>query len=240
VKNMRIMRSLIVPAILALFSGVVLDTGLRANPDTVMHVQVKEGLRMRALPDVKSEKICVIPEGATVNVLEVAGAEQEISGARGKWHRVLWNGKSGWVFGGFLAEGPGADRAVGNDDISEDEIIGTSCYWVLTPDEGMDGMDFKINADKTFEAECLQGGGGKATLKGACRVVKEKNRLHIFVSGTNNGFYVSDKEERWSKKFAGGEIWIWKKGGVFFGTSKNLPNCLDFTNREITVKPQGK
>jgi hypothetical protein len=153
---------------------------------------------------------------------------------------VVWNGKTGWVFGGFLADGPGADRAGSDDVITEEEISGTSCSWVLAPDEQMDSMEFKIYGDMNFEAECILGGSGKTKLTGTWRVIKEKNRIRIIVSGMDDGFYAAETEGHWSKKFANGEITIWKKGGKFYGTSKNMGSCMNFTDKEISVRPLGK
>ena len=63
----------------------------------------KGGLRMRETPDQKGEVMVVIPEGDKVELLETTGDEMTISGATGKWSKVKWKEKSGWVFGGFLA-----------------------------------------------------------------------------------------------------------------------------------------
>ncbi len=63
----------------------------------------KGGLRMRDAPDISGTKIGVIPRGEIVELLEESGETITISGATGKWSRVKWKNKTGWVFGGFLS-----------------------------------------------------------------------------------------------------------------------------------------
>lgn len=61
------------------------------------------GLRMRSAPSLKAEKLGVIPYGEQVILLEERGAVVEIAGANGRWSRVRWRDREGWVFGGFLS-----------------------------------------------------------------------------------------------------------------------------------------
>ncbi len=66
-------------------------------------VTSKGGLRLRESPDLNGTKIDLIPEGGMVELLEVSGDEVTISGTTGRWSRVRWKHKTGWVFGGFLS-----------------------------------------------------------------------------------------------------------------------------------------
>jgi hypothetical protein len=59
---------------------------------------------MRSSSQLKSKIIAVIPEGTRVTLVSEKGKEITISGVKGKWSRVKWKGKTGWVFGGYLAE----------------------------------------------------------------------------------------------------------------------------------------
>jgi uncharacterized protein YgiM (DUF1202 family) len=77
-------------------------TGENIPPDKVRTVISKGGLRLRDTPDQKGEIITVIPEGEKVEMIEVTGEELTIAGTSGKWSRIRWRDKSGWVFGGFL------------------------------------------------------------------------------------------------------------------------------------------
>jgi hypothetical protein len=62
------------------------------------------GLRMRDAPDISGSKIAVIPRGNIVELLEESGEMITISGVTGKWSRVKWKNRTGWVFGGFLSQ----------------------------------------------------------------------------------------------------------------------------------------
>lgn len=66
-------------------------------------VQAAKGLMMRDHPSVSGEKITVIPDGNTVKIIEKGTAEETIGDKKSFWYKVEWNGKRGWVFGGFLA-----------------------------------------------------------------------------------------------------------------------------------------
>jgi uncharacterized protein YgiM (DUF1202 family) len=74
----------------------------QANTDDIRWVTADVGLNMRAAPDLKAEKIGLIPYGEKVKLIEETGDRITISGATGKWSKVQWKGKTGWVFGGFL------------------------------------------------------------------------------------------------------------------------------------------
>lgn len=67
----------------------------------------KAGLNMRAAPDQKSKKVCLIPHGESVEVLETKGAEVTVAGKTGHWVRVKWKRHTGWVFDAFLGTGGG-------------------------------------------------------------------------------------------------------------------------------------
>lgn len=63
----------------------------------------KVGLRYRDTPDLNGKKLGVIPYSEKVVLVEEKGNDMTISGVTGKWSRVEWNNKTGWVFGGFLS-----------------------------------------------------------------------------------------------------------------------------------------
>jgi len=66
-------------------------------------VQAAAGLTMREEPGTSGKSILIIPNGSTVKVIEKGTTEETISGKTAFWYKVDWNGKKGWVFGGFLA-----------------------------------------------------------------------------------------------------------------------------------------
>lgn len=74
------------------------------SPDR--YISSKDGLKMRENPDTSGKQIAIIPEGDKVLLLEESGNEISISNITGRWSKVKWNDKTGWVFGGFLSTVP--------------------------------------------------------------------------------------------------------------------------------------
>jgi hypothetical protein len=105
----------------------------KSNQDTgtaetqIRFVSADAGLRMRDAPHLDGNQLCIIPFNTEVKLLEESGEEITISGAAGKWSKVEWNGKQGWVFGGFLSESkvtPAETEVADEYDISPEEVIG--------------------------------------------------------------------------------------------------------------------
>ena len=69
-----------------------------------MYVEANGGLRMRAAANTSAAKVVTIPNGSQVIVLEESGEEIQLSGKSGKWAKVKFVDKEGWVFGGFLSD----------------------------------------------------------------------------------------------------------------------------------------
>lgn len=69
-----------------------------------MQVAVLGELALRVAPGRKSNFIRAIPYGATVQVIDRFGPDDIARGVEGKWCKVSYRGKTGWVFGGFLRE----------------------------------------------------------------------------------------------------------------------------------------
>jgi uncharacterized protein YgiM (DUF1202 family) len=70
----------------------------------MLWVDAEDGLVLRQGPGTGHEKVCVIPYGDKVELLEEQGEFLTIQGRGGKWSKVKWADKTGWVFGGFLSE----------------------------------------------------------------------------------------------------------------------------------------
>ncbi len=64
-------------------------------------VTAKSGLKMRSQPGTDGEAIVLIPGKSVVSIIE-KGKEETISDKKSNWYKVTWEGKTGWVFGGFL------------------------------------------------------------------------------------------------------------------------------------------
>ncbi len=72
------------------------------NIDESRWVTADVGLNMRVSPELKAKKIGLIPYGEQVLLMEETGNLITISGATGKWSKIKWKGKIGWVFGAYL------------------------------------------------------------------------------------------------------------------------------------------
>jgi hypothetical protein len=87
-------------------------------------INAQTGLRMRESPDLNAKVIVTIPYGNEVKLSEEQGEEIEISGTAGKWSKIKWMEKEGWVFGGFLSkENPKLSK------ISEKDFAGEWSYY---------------------------------------------------------------------------------------------------------------
>lgn len=77
----------------------------KPEPEKVIrYIDADGGLRMRQEPHLEAERITTIPNGARVQVLKTSDEQITISDRTGKWSQVDFDGKTGWVFGGFLSE----------------------------------------------------------------------------------------------------------------------------------------
>ncbi len=74
----------------------VIDSGIR-------YVAVKDGLNMREEPSPTGKKMLTISYRQEVQKLEEKPESFTIDKTEGKWTKVSWRGKTGWVFGGFLS-----------------------------------------------------------------------------------------------------------------------------------------
>lgn len=60
------------------------------------------GLRMRSESNVNSKRLTTIPFGTEVTVTESDEKIETIDGVDGKWKKIAYNGKEGWVFDAYL------------------------------------------------------------------------------------------------------------------------------------------
>jgi len=96
------------------------------SSDNSRWVTADVGLRMREAPDLNSKKITTIPYNEEVIFLEETGDKFTISGVTGKWTKVKWEDKTGWVFGGFLSK---TNPNLNSGKISENDLIGEWSYY---------------------------------------------------------------------------------------------------------------
>lgn len=67
-----------------------------------LQVIVKPAVVFRSSPDLKGKIIGKIPFAKSVVVVDREGPEANLMGVTGKWTKVSYSGKTGWVFGVFL------------------------------------------------------------------------------------------------------------------------------------------
>ena len=69
----------------------------------IFYVQARNGLRMREEPSQTSRYLLTIPNLSPVTVIDRTGETIELEKRIGQWTEVLYQGKTGWVFGGHLS-----------------------------------------------------------------------------------------------------------------------------------------
>lgn len=62
----------------------------------------KPSLVVRNLPDVTGKKIGNVPYGGKVKFVDVSSGRESIGGRKGRWFKIEWKGKTGFVFNAFL------------------------------------------------------------------------------------------------------------------------------------------
>lgn len=70
--------------------------------EKVMRVQAGGGLRLRIAPSIDAKKIDLVTDGDAVETFGEVGEIEIQDGKRGRWVKVRWKKKDGYVFGGFL------------------------------------------------------------------------------------------------------------------------------------------
>jgi hypothetical protein len=89
----------------------ILSGELTFKSDSQYFVVAPSGLILREKPDTKSNKLGLIRYNSIVKVTRVTKYQEKISGLHNKWVQIQYNGKSGYIFSGFLSryEGPPLD-----------------------------------------------------------------------------------------------------------------------------------
>jgi uncharacterized protein YgiM (DUF1202 family) len=79
------------------------DDASTGDSSDMVKVEADKGLTMREEPGVSSKAVVVVPNGSTVKILKKGDKSETIGDKTSSWFEVEWNGKKGWVFGGFLS-----------------------------------------------------------------------------------------------------------------------------------------
>lgn len=115
------------------------------NKNNIGYINAPSGLRMRNTPSLEGDLVAKIPFNEEVEIISEDNNEIVIGGKTGKWVRVVWRNKSGWVFDAYL-----------NSKKTEvEEAIGTM---YITADSGLRmrdgaGVDSKVIHTIPFNEE---------------------------------------------------------------------------------------
>jgi hypothetical protein len=96
-------------------------------------ITAPSGLTLRAQPNKSSTRLAAIPYGEEVRVCRLTNVSETIEGKDGRWRKVAWADKTGYVFDGFL------------------EIGLTRQVQMVIPDAGVDSGWFTMELDPTKE-----------------------------------------------------------------------------------------
>ena len=180
----------------------------------------KGGLRMRDKPNTTGSKIGTIPEGTKVDLLEETGEAMTIAGTTGKWSKVKWNDKTGWVFGGFLTEK--------SSEALIDKVMGKTIVYM---ENSQDGPYFfmQINSDKSYTAVCQVSRIVRGQAKGDLRekyigkwLAEEKGgRLSLNLTGKYNNFIFGNDIKKKEGVMKTSILNVEEKNGKIFFAMKN-------------------
>lgn len=70
--------------------------------EKIMRVRAGGGLRLRIAPNIDAKKIDLVTDGDAVETFGEIGEVEIQDGKQGRWVKVKWKKKDGYVFGGFL------------------------------------------------------------------------------------------------------------------------------------------
>ncbi len=190
----------------------------------------KAGLVMRETPAASGKKICVIPNGEVVDLIEETGESVTIAGKSGKWSKVKWNDTTGWVFGGFL-------KSPGDFDTIPvfDRFTGKTYGFLLNEDERADELTITVYREGTFEGSCYLHGSGESKFSGKYKSAEKDHVLTFTLNGNVDGVVVAETEEKFTRKISNLKFTVSYKDEKFYGTLY-IPSCEGFTGREMVEK----
>ncbi|GHT70908.1 hypothetical protein FACS1894110_23140 [Spirochaetia bacterium] len=115
----------------------------------LMFVNSPEGLRVRAEPNINSEKIYLLNNGQEVSILDKDINNVQIDGINGSWYLIQTEEITGWVFSGYLS-----NSIVGNTNtMPKFNITNTGIHrWVANELRGKEYIAiYKCKEIKTSE-----------------------------------------------------------------------------------------
>jgi len=201
-------------------------------PENLRYAGAKAGLVMRETPDTAGKKITLIPLDEEVTLLEEKNDTVTIAGKTGKWSKITWKDKTGWVFGGFLKKDE--DYATMPVVPILDRIKGMQFGFVLNDDERADEIEITIDNDG-FNGSCYLHGSGDAKFSGTYKSSEKGGTLTLILNGTLKGSYITETEEKFERKITRSKFIITMKDDKYYGTLDISP-CESFKEREMTIK----
>ena len=160
------------------------STKIKENITKSGRVKTKEGsdLMLRAEPSIKASIIAEIPNRRTVNILEYSDKIVELNGEMGKWCKVDYDGKIGWVWEKFI-----------ETTISQ-EIVQPKSGYVKTKE----GSDLRLRSAPSEKASIIT-----KIANGSKVIILEKDDHFVTVNGDVG---------QWLKvKYEGTIGWAWGK-----------------------------
>jgi hypothetical protein len=202
-------------------------------PENLRFAGAKAGLVLRETPDTSGKKIGLIPLDDEVTLLEEKGEPVTIAGKTGKWSKVTWKDKTGWVFGGFLKTDEEYAQTVQVPIMAR--IMGSRFSFVLNDDERADEIEILIDGADGFEGSCYLHGSGEAKFSGTFKSVENGDTVTLILDGTLTGFVVAETEQKIERKISKSKFIITRKDEKYYG-SIDISPCESFKNREMIVK----
>lgn len=69
----------------------------------IQYVIAKSGLWMRETPETTGKQVVLVPYNSKIKFIEQKNDFVKIGNISGKWKRIEYSGKTGWIFGGFIS-----------------------------------------------------------------------------------------------------------------------------------------
>jgi hypothetical protein len=80
----------------------VTESGNKMKQTGIVKTKQGSNLRVRSEASDKANIISQIPNGATVNIIEVDGKQSIVNGEKGSWLKIEYFGTIGWAWGNFI------------------------------------------------------------------------------------------------------------------------------------------
>jgi len=206
--------------------------------DNIRIVTAVKGLRMRQAPGSSGKVVTLIPFKETVTLLEEKDDSIDIAGKTGKWTRVTWKGKTGWVFGGFLDKvtygdiPPEAEKEIMAHNIDIKEIYNKK-FICNNPPESLTQVPayLIIYKNRKIEITCPKF-YGEAVIKGKIEIVSPS--VPVIIKLISAKSKCEDKGQDYECTEDGGEIMIERDGDKYYVTTE-LSVCGKWSKLEFTI-----